>query len=102
MAVDVTGLQTFPDQYPVPDPAGGPAGTLLGTQTQWGWHSVPPPGGVEPALPYRSYRSGARLVPYVDAPAQEGSDDSNLDRSSRRSEERRVGKERRARCRPPS
>lgn len=83
MAVDVTGLQTFPDQYPVPDPAGGPTGTLLGTQTQWGWHSVPPPGGVEPSLPYRSYRSGARLVPYVDAPAQEGSDDSNLDRSSR-------------------
>lgn len=83
MAVDVTGLQTFPEQYPVSDPAGGPPGTLLATQTQWGWHSVPPPGGVEPALSYRSYRSGDRLVPYVDAPAQEGSDDSHLDPASR-------------------
>src|SRR5687767_11048494 len=31
--VDVTGLQTFPEEYE--------NGIPLGTQTQWGWHSIP-------------------------------------------------------------
>ncbi len=39
--VDVTGLQTFPDAYPVEDRTGTGPGTLLGTMSSWGWHSVP-------------------------------------------------------------
>ncbi len=44
---DVTGLQTFPDAYPVRDGDGHGTvpgrviGTLLGTMSSWGWHSVP-------------------------------------------------------------
>ncbi|GAA4428037.1 hypothetical protein GCM10023169_28730 [Georgenia halophila] len=81
-AVDVTGLQTFPDAYPVPDASGGPAGTLLGTQAQWGWHSSPPPDGREPELRRRPYRTRRGQVPYVDAEPS-GKDDSTLDEESR-------------------
>jgi len=42
--VDVTGLQTFPDRYPVADPSGARPGTLLGTMSSWGWHSTPVAG----------------------------------------------------------
>ncbi len=39
---DLTGLQTFPDHYPVgPRDPGAVDGTLLGTMSQWGWHSAP-------------------------------------------------------------
>ena len=39
---DLTGLQTFPDHYPVgPRDPGAVDGTLLGTMSQWGWHSTP-------------------------------------------------------------
>lgn len=39
---DLTGLQSFPDHYPVgPRDPGAVAGTLLGTMSQWGWHSTP-------------------------------------------------------------
>ena len=39
---DITGLQTFPDRYPVgPRDARAADGTLLGTQAQWGWHEEP-------------------------------------------------------------
>ena len=31
--VDASGLQTFPDEYE--------NGISLGTQSQWGWHSIP-------------------------------------------------------------
>ncbi|WNB87153.1 hypothetical protein [Cellulomonas sp. ATA003] len=83
MSVDVTGLQTFPELYPVVDPAGGPAGTLLGTQSQWGWHSTPPPPGLDPdtalGAARRPYRTPRGDVPYVDAQPLAGSDDSALD-----------------------
>jgi hypothetical protein len=36
VAVDPTGLQTFPEAYPGPD-----GGTLLGTYAGWGWHQTP-------------------------------------------------------------
>ncbi|MGW1026425.1 hypothetical protein ACWD4J_22485 [Streptomyces sp. NPDC002577] len=39
--VDVTGLQSLPDRYPLPDRYGQGTGTLLATMTQWGWHSTP-------------------------------------------------------------
>lgn len=64
---DLTGLQTFPEHYPVgPRDPEAVDGTLLGTLSQWGWHSVPP------AEPYRiadsmiTYESPRGPVPYVD------------------------------------
>jgi hypothetical protein len=75
MTVDVTGLQTFPGRYPV---AGG---TLLGTQSQWGWHSTPCPAGAE--LTHRQYRTGRGLVSYVDSPPMSGADDSAMDEGTR-------------------
>jgi hypothetical protein len=83
LTVDVTGLQTFPEQYPVSDPGGGVAGTLLGTLSQWGWHSVPRPDGVDLADTRRPYPVGSRQVLYVDSPPQSGSDDSGLDQGRR-------------------
>jgi len=83
LTVDVTGLQTFPEQYPVTDPGGGAPGTLLGTQSQWGWHSVPRPDGVDLADTRRPYRTARREVPYVDSDPQSGSDDSGLDEARR-------------------
>ncbi|WP_250444189.1 hypothetical protein [Actinotalea sp. C106] len=79
LTVDVTGLQTFPELYPVADPAGGPAGTLLGTQSQWGWHSAPAPEGVDLTLRRRPYRTPRGEVRYVDADPLAGSDDTALD-----------------------
>lgn len=38
--VDVTGLQTFPEEYK--------DGVPLGTQSQWGWHSFPNIGNYKP------------------------------------------------------
>lgn len=81
--VDVTGLQTLPDQYPVTDPGGGAPGTLLGTQSQWAWHSTPRPDGVDLAATRRPYRTSRGEVPYVDARPMHGSDDSSLDESAR-------------------
>ncbi|MCL3859434.1 hypothetical protein [Actinotalea sp. K2] len=83
LAVDPTGLQTFPDQYPVTDPGGGAPGTLLGTQSQWGWHSTPRPDGADLAATRRPYRSARGEVLYVDAPPLSGSDDTALDVSHR-------------------
>ena len=40
--VDVTGLQSLPGRYPLPDRYGQGTGTLLATMTQWAWHSLPP------------------------------------------------------------
>jgi len=83
LTVDVTGLQTFPERYPVPDPAGGVPGTLLGTQSQWGWHSAPRPAGVDLADTRRAYQTTHGEVLYVDSDPQAGSDDSALDEASR-------------------
>lgn len=83
MTVDVTGLQTFPDEYPVADPGGGVPGTLLGTQAQWGWHSTPSPAGTDLARTLRPYRTWRGAVSYVDAAPLSGSDDSTLDDATR-------------------
>ncbi|HYQ67795.1 hypothetical protein [Actinophytocola sp.] len=73
MTVDVTGLQTFPRCYPVG------TGTLLGTQSQWGWHSTPGGG----ALPTRPYRTARGPMSYVDAPRMTGADDAGMDEGTR-------------------
>jgi hypothetical protein len=62
--VDVTGLQTFPDLYPVENRDGPEPGTLLATMSQWGWHSVP--GSFDLADTHRWYDTPRGPVPYVD------------------------------------
>ena len=54
---DVTGLQTFPDDYA--------KGIPLGTQSEWGWHSFPNTGSykIEDAL--KDYDAHGRKVPYA-------------------------------------
>ncbi len=47
---DITGAQTFPQYYQ--------QGMSLGTQSQWGWHTIPPPGG-------KSYNLADILEDYV-------------------------------------
>ncbi|WP_246465122.1 hypothetical protein [Ruania alkalisoli] len=78
LTLDVTGTQTLPECYPVADPAGGPDGTLLGTFTQWAWHSTPRPPGAELDAFRRPYSTARGPVPYVDAPPL-SRDDSGLD-----------------------
>jgi len=61
---DITGLQTFPDFHTrVP----------LCTQSQWGWHTEPPPAGCDPAaFRLRPFDTGGRPVGYpTDATGQE-------------------------------
>src|SRR5690606_4783233 len=60
-AVDPTGLQTFPEAYPV---AGG--GSLLGTMAQWAWHSIPPLRSFALAETTRAYPTASGPVEYVD------------------------------------
>lgn len=60
-AVDPTGLQTFPEAYPV---AGG--GSLLGTMAQWAWHSLPAPRRYTLDETLRDYATPRGSVPYVD------------------------------------
>lgn len=55
--VDPTGLQTFPDYYK--------HGIPLGTQSQWGWHSVPNPEGYKLSEVYKNVAQHGRQVPYT-------------------------------------
>ncbi|MBT2584566.1 hypothetical protein J7I86_01635 [Arthrobacter sp. ISL-95] len=64
--VDLTGLQSFPVDYPVGARDDLPPGTLLGTQAQWGWHSVPPPEPYHLTGSTVLYDSPRGPVPYVD------------------------------------
>ncbi|GAA5200228.1 hypothetical protein [Microbacterium jejuense] len=67
---DLTGLQTFPDFYPVArrghEPDRDEPGTMLGTQAQWAWHSIP--GEREYSLDEttRRYDIDGRSVPYLE------------------------------------
>lgn len=63
---DLTGLQSFPAAYPVGARSELPSGTLLGTQSQWGWHSVPPAEDHTLAGSTVLYDSPRGPVPYVD------------------------------------
>ncbi|MEJ1194465.1 hypothetical protein [Pseudarthrobacter sp. CCNWLW207] len=60
--VDLTGLQSLPAEYPV----GGPPGTLLGSQSQWGWHSIPASEEYSLASSTVLYDSARGPVPYLD------------------------------------
>ena len=53
---DVTGLQTFPQQYA--------AGIPLGTEAEWGWHRFPNKAGYTFAQSLRTYTFNGRPVPY--------------------------------------
>lgn len=64
--MDLTGLQSLPDAYPVGARDELPPGTLLGTQAQWGWHSVPPPEAYDLVGSTVVYDSPRGPVPYVD------------------------------------
>lgn len=54
---DATGLQTFPDSY---------REMPLCTLSQWGWHTTPPPPGLDPSeYQYQEYDTYGRPVPYL-------------------------------------
>ncbi|MFC0331866.1 glycoside hydrolase family 65 [Paenibacillus sepulcri] len=58
-SADITGLQTFPDQYEVP----------LGTQSNWGWHYTGGPGRFTwRDAAYQSYDTYGRPVGYAMKP----------------------------------
>ncbi|MBE0537182.1 MAG: glycoside hydrolase family 65, partial [Phycisphaerae bacterium] len=54
---DITGLQTFPDYHE--------AGMPLGTQSQWGWHTLPNPDNPKLADILDHCTVGGREVPYA-------------------------------------
>jgi hypothetical protein len=54
---DITGLQTFPEFYE--------KGIPLGTQSQWGWHSVPNPNHYSLEQTFVYYDTYGRQVPYA-------------------------------------
>jgi hypothetical protein len=63
--VDVTGLQTWPERYPVEARTSDETpGTLLGTLSQWGWHSFPGSYALDETR--RVYQTPTGPVPYVD------------------------------------
>lgn len=71
-AADVTGLQTYPDAYP--HRYRDSTGTLLGTMSQWGWHSTPPPRRYDLSETERAYQTPRGPRPYVDlTPSEAGS-----------------------------
>jgi hypothetical protein len=55
-AMDVTGLQTFQEEYR--------KGMPLGTMAQWAWHSFPNAGDYKLADTIKTYDSHGREVPY--------------------------------------
>ena len=75
--VDITGLQTWPERYPVRDPAGGPPGTLLSTLSNWGWHATPPAGSFDVAHCTRVYQTARGPVRYVDLSRELGTPDAD-------------------------
>ena len=54
--VDITGMQSFPQQYQ--------HGIPLGTQSEWGWHSFPNPEGYKPEEALKTYHLNGRDVTY--------------------------------------
>ena len=54
---DITGLQSFPEFHE--------KGMPLGTQSQWGWHSMPNPNGYKLSDAFEEYEVYGRKVPYA-------------------------------------
>jgi hypothetical protein len=63
--VDVTGLQSFPEQYM--------EGIPLGTYSNWGWHSCPNPEGYNHGQVVREFLHNGRQVAYYHDYSREGS-----------------------------
>ncbi|GGF43338.1 hypothetical protein GCM10010922_18500 [Microbacterium sorbitolivorans] len=67
---DITGLQTFPDEFPVEprpnEPDRDAPGTFLGTQAQWAWHSIPGEREYDLAESTRWHEVDGREVPYLE------------------------------------
>lgn len=61
---DVTGLQTFAEDYL--------KGMPLGTLSDWGWHSFPNPEHYRLSEIMKPYDSHGREVPYADSPGAPG------------------------------
>src|SRR4030095_199176 len=55
--VDITGLQSFPDNYA--------RGIPLGTQSEWGWHSFPNVAQFKLASALKTYHLNGRDVSYA-------------------------------------
>lgn len=55
--VDVTGLQSFPEDYA--------PGVPLGTESEWGWHSFVDTAGYRFSETLQSYKFNGRMVPYA-------------------------------------
>lgn len=65
--VDATGLQSLPAAHPVsPRDEKRPDGTLLGTLSTWGWHSLPEASAYDWRDALVTYDSDRGPVPYVD------------------------------------
>ena len=54
---DITGLQSFPEYYE--------KGMPLGTQSQWGWHSMPNVNNYKMSDIFEEYEVAGRKVPYA-------------------------------------
>lgn len=73
--VDMTGLQTFPAAFST--------GILLGTQSDWGWHSDPNPEGFSNDDVYRPYPVNGRDIPYLDGKGPAGAKPAATSRTAR-------------------
>ena len=62
-SVDITGFQTFPEEYAKQTP--------LSTLSSWGWHSFPNPEHYQLDEDFADFPSHGREVPYLDAAAGE-------------------------------
>ncbi|HTW99332.1 MAG TPA: hypothetical protein VMD59_11175 [Acidimicrobiales bacterium] len=63
---DVTGLQSLAEAYPLREARGGRDGSLLCTQSQWGWHTIPTADGSLPEPARRTYLTRRGPVSYID------------------------------------
>ena len=61
---DITGLQSFPEFHE--------KGMPLGTQSQWGWHSMPNPNGYKLSDAFEEYEVDGRKVPYASGESSSG------------------------------
>lgn len=71
VAVDATGLQTYPEEYP--HHYLGATGTLLGTMAEWAWHSIPAPRQYALSETLRRYETPRGPRDYVDLRRDTGS-----------------------------
>jgi len=61
---DITGLQTFPEYHE--------EGMPLGTQSQWGWHTMPNPHDYQLSQAMEDYQVGTRKVSYASGRGSSG------------------------------